>query len=656
MLDVVLILAAVGCWLAASLSPMLRSADDKPHLGFGLLGSLLACVGALHSIISGVPSGLDFSFWGMPARLEVDALSGAFLLPLHLVAGLGIVYGHAYWPLGARKDTARSLRFFYGLLVAAMSGVFIARQGVVFLIAWEVMALAAFFLVGTDHDRPEVRRASWVYLVCTHTGTLMLIAMVALLAQRTGGFMWLSMRGLAPSGLDVPILLLALAGFGFKAGFLPLHFWLPDAHAGAPSHVSAILSAVLLKTGIYGILRISGLMPVVPPFLGGFLLVLGAITAVYGVGNALAQSDYKRLLAYSSIENIGIIAMGIGLAWVGQAYHESWITALGFAGAIFHIWNHAIFKSLLFFGAGSVLHATGTRQVERLGGLGSRMPRTAFLLFPAVLAVTALPPFNAFLSEWFLYRGLFSSFLRAESWSTFLALPALALTGGLAAVAFAKFYGFLFLGVPRSSEAEHAHDPGPAMLIPMAILAVLCLALGFGSVLLLPLLDRVVAVLAPEATGIIVAGLGRDLQLLTGVMAILVVLGVGLFLWLRRYQRHALTGVDRPPTWDCGYAQPTARMQYSGSSFSDGWAAILPGLKVRMRRIKGLFPRGVSFHTDLRDAVGEGLLEPRIEHLAARLLRFRQLQHGHLSLYVLYILLALLGIFLWMLVRPGLLG
>jgi len=651
MLDIVLILAALGCWLAASLSALTRTTEERPYLVLGLLGSLLAIAASLHVLIAGHTSGLEFVFWKLPARVDVDALSAAFLLPLNLVAGLGIVYQSGYWP--SSRGVGRSVRAFYGLLAASLMLVFIARQGILFLMAWEVMALSAFLLIGTEHGTPQVQRASWIYLMCTHTGTLLLIAAVALLAHRTGGLLWVPHPGLPDSGLDSAILVLALLGFGFKAGFLPLHFWLPEAHAWAPSHVSAILSGVMLKTGIYGLIRISGLVPSTPAFLGGLVLALGAVTAVYGVLNALAQSDYKRLLAYSSIENIGVIGIGLGLGWTGRAYHESWLTALGFAGAVFHVWNHSIFKALLFFGAGSLLHATGTRRIEALGGLAKRMPRTTLVMLPAVLSVAALPPFNAFLSEWFLYRGLLSSFQRGESWAACLALPALAITGGLAAVAFAKFFGFVFLGEPRSAAVEHAHDPGPAMLAPMAILAALCLGLGLGSVLLLPLLDHVVTVVAPEASGLIVLGIGPDLAIQSWMLALLLVLGAGAFLWLGKSREAAQS---RPPTWDCGYARPTARMQYTASSFSDGWAALVPGFRERMRRIRSLFPRPLTYRSECQDMVGEGFLEPRTERLAERLLRSRQLQHGHLSLYVLYILLALLAVFLWMLIRARLLG
>ncbi len=652
-LDVILILAAAGCWAGSSFVALVAR-DDRPGTFLGMAGALLAFAGALHALLGGPPAQLDFAFWGVPARLEVDALSAAFLLPLHLVAGLGIIYGTEYWPL-AMKGSGRSLRFFYGLLVSAMTLLFLARQGLLFIMAWEAMAISAFFLVETEHERPEVRKAGWVYLACTHTGTLFLTAMVVLLARRMGGLLWMPLPAAAPQALDAWILVLALLGFGFKAGLLPLHFWLPPAHASSPSHVSAILSAVMLKAGVYGLLRVSGLLPAIPRGLGGSLLALGALTAVYGVGNALAQRDYKRLLAYSSVENLGIIVMGVGLGWTGRATHDPWLVALGFGGALFHVWNHAAFKSLLFFGSGSILHATGTRDMEGLGGLAARLPRTALLLFPALLAVTALPPFSAFLSEWLLYRGLFASLLRGYPWSAGLALVALALTGGLAAVAFARFYGTLFLGHPRGPAAAHAHDPGGAMLVPMAVLACLCLGIGLAGPLLLPLLDRAVAAALPVSPGsaLLTPGLGRDLRVLLGLEGLLLLLAAAGWAWLRR---GPATPDPAPPTWDCGYAAPSARMQYSGSSFSAFWAALLPGTAVRMRRLKGLFPLPHSLRVEGHDAIGDGLVAPWFGRAAARLLRFRRLQPGFLSIYILYVLVTLLAVFLWLLLRGRLLG
>ncbi len=654
MLDLILVLSSIGAWAVSGLMSLGGGWKARLGTGLGVLGSLAAGVGAIRALAGAPPATLNVHLWGLPVRFELDALSAAFLVPLHLIGGLGLLYGREYWPEDLPKGAGRTLRFFYGTIIASMSLVFVVRQGILFLVVWELMAVSAFFLVSTEHERADVRRAGWVYLVSTHLGTLALTAMVILLGHRLGGFPWAPLRGASPAAVDGWILLLAFLGFGFKAGVFPLHFWLPGAHASAPSHVSAILSAVMLKTGIYGLLRVSSLLPAIPRGIGGTLLALGAFTAVFGIGNALAQRDYKRLLAYSSIENLGVIAMGVGLGWTGRATHDPWLVALGFGGALFHVWNHAVFKGLLFFGAGSVLHATGTRDMEVLGGLAARMPRTAWWIFPGVLAVAALPPFNAFLSEWFLYRGLFAALQRGYPWSAVVALVALALTGGLAAVAFARFYAVLFLGQPRSAAGQHAHDPSGVMLAPMAALAILCLALGLGSLLLLPMLDRVVAVIAPGAKPMLVSGMGRDLAWITGLEVLLLLLGGLALAWIRRSPRPdpALA----PPTWDCGYAAGTTRMQYTGSSFADGWSVHLPGVRSHMRRIKGLFPKPLRFRTEVQDAMGDLLVAPRMAALAERLLWFRRLQPGFLSVYLLYVLLTLLGVFLWMLLRAQVLG
>jgi hydrogenase-4 component B len=657
MLVVALMLASMACWTGAALAGLVAGRDRIPT-ALGVLAAALGLGGAVAALLGAPEASLAFPFWGGRASLEVDALSAAFLAPLHLVAGLGLVYGGAYWPLDAPRG-GRWLRFGYGLLAAAMTLVFTARQGVLFLVGWEVMAMAAMLLIGTEHERPEVLRGTWVYLACTHTGTVFLIAMAVLLGPRLGGLSWHASNPLPQPGLDAVILVLALVGFGFKAGLAPLHFWLPAAHAGAPSHVSAILSAVMLKAGVYGVLRIGGLLPPVP-YLGGSVLALGAATALFGAGCALAQRDYKRLLAYSSIENIGIIFMGVGLGWAGRATGHPWLAALGFGGALLHVWNHAAFKSLLFLGAGAALHATGTRDLEAAGGLAARMPRTALAMFPAALAVSALPPFNGFVSEWLLYRGLFTAIGGGGAWLEGLALMALALTGGLAAVAFAKFFGFLFLGEPRSEAAAHAHDPAPAMGAPMAVLAGVCLALSLGAALLLRPLDRVLAVLLPgsgpapaAAAGLAGTGLARDLGLMAALSALLLALAA---LALRALGGARRPSPERPGTWDCGYARPTARMQYSASSFADAWSGKLPGFRHRVRRVRGLFPKPVSYHSAFEDPVGGGVVAPRTERVVRRLLRYRGLQQGQLPIYLLYILITLVAVCLWLVIRTRLLG
>ncbi|MDX9979382.1 MAG: proton-conducting transporter membrane subunit, partial [Lentisphaeria bacterium] len=401
--------------------------------------------------------------------LGADALSAWFLVPIFLIGGLGALYGEGYWRQKSHPVNGRKLRLFWGWLLLGMGVLVIARHGIVFLMGWEVMALSAFFLVSTEDEVATVRASGWVYLIATHLGTLCLFAMFALLRAGNGSF---ALRPLDAAGTGLGMLtaiyLLALVGFGLKAGILPLHFWLPGAHANAPSHVSALMSGVLIKMGIYGLVRFLGLLPDPPVAWGGILLILGAISGVGGVLLAIGQHDLKRLLAYHSVENIGIIVMGLGLAMLGRsAGRPDWVV-LGLAGCLLHVWNHSLFKSLLFLGAGSVVHATGTRENDHLGGLGRNMPRTAGFFLVGAAAICGLPPLNGFVSELLVYLGLFRTAGVGEgvSWpAAAMAAPALAMIGALAVACFVKVSGAVFLGSERTAASGRAVEARASMLV-----------------------------------------------------------------------------------------------------------------------------------------------------------------------------------------------
>ena len=343
--------------------------------------------------------------WGQ-FSVTIDSISILFLVPVFVVPAMGSIYGLGYWKQSEHPSNGHQLGLFYGLLAGSMAVVCIARDAALFLIAWEVMAIAAYFAATVDDDNPEVCRAGWVYLVATHVGTLCLIAMFALWRHATGSFALEAVEGMS-AGYAGTIFVLALIGFGFKAGFIPLHVWLPGAHANAPSHVSAVMSGVMLKMGIYGIFRMTSLLPSTGWWWGGALLAIGAVTGIAGIAFAIGQNDLKRLLAYSSIENIGIITIGLGLAMFGRSHNRVDLVMLGVGGAMLHMWNHALFKSLLFFNAGAIIHAAHTRDMDQLGGLAKRMPRVMLLFAVGAVSICALPPLNGFVSEWLLYVGLF---------------------------------------------------------------------------------------------------------------------------------------------------------------------------------------------------------------------------------------------------------
>lgn len=649
MANLLLVLLGAGLWLASGFVALLKGAGERASVRLGVAGSAIGFAGALAALVAGAEAQLDFQFLGQPGRVALDPLSAAFLLPNFLVGAAATVYGQAYWPVDLKHRSARRLRLAFGVLVAALALVPLARQGPLFLTAWEAMALAGYFLITLEDEKPEVRHAGWTYLVATHLGTALLLAMAALLAVRLEGSLWVPVAG-ARRGLDTAIYVLGLAGFGWKAGLAPLHYWLPGAHASAPSHASAMLSAVMIKMGIYGLLRLGALLPPPPPGLALALVLIGAFSAVYGIFHALGQDDLKRLLAYSSIENLGLVSIGVGLAWTGRALGHPSVAVLGLAGAVLHTWNHALFKSLLFLGAGAVVHATGTRHIDRLGGLLKSMPRAGLAVLCGGLAVAALPPLNGFVGEWMLYRGLFAS-LGARPWLVGLAAPAMAFAGALALGAFVKLFGIVFLGEPRTADGREAHDPPPAMLRSMQALAGCCLALGLGAPLLLLPLDRLAAawLRSPGARGLLWSTTGMDTLMLSAMGTLLLMVAA----LLARALGRRLSVMPRRPddTWGCGYLAPTPRMQYTGLSLAGWFTELVPWSRGRGGRVSGLFPHESTFHAESADALQEGLVEPRLKRLAERLMAFRRLQHGLLPLYLLYILVALVAAFAWMLLR-----
>lgn len=590
---------------------------------------------------------------GAPFSVALDGLSALFLLPVFLVSVLGNVYGLEYWRQTEHPENGQRLRLFYGTLTAGMALLVIARNSVVFLFGWETMALSAFFLVTTEaHDR-EVREAGWLYLVATHVATLCLVGLFAVLRTASDSFALdpLDPDRLSP-GMATAIFVLALAGFGLKAGVMPLHVWLPSAHAAAPSHVSAMMSGVLIKMGIYGLVRVTSLVPNPPLVWGGILLGLGVVSGVLGVAFAIGQHDIKRLLAYHSIENIGIIVMGLGLALVGRSLgREDWIL-LGLAGSLLHVWNHALFKALLFLSAGSVIHATHTREIDHLGGLAKPMPASALCFLIGAVAICGLPPLNGFVSELLIYLGLFGT-LENRAGASFpaaaFAAPALALIGALAVACFVKVYGAVFLGTARSEHARHARESPPAMIGPMLILAACCFLIGLLPPLIAPMLASAVAAWDPglrDADVRLAALAPLSWTMIMGMLLTAALFLGGVAIWL--VPRYSM--VEKGATWGCGYVAPSPRMQYTSSSFAQMLVDLFAWvLRPRTWRPKGLplFPQTKAFHSEVPDAILDEAVLPAVRFGGWLFSWFRVLQQGSIQTYLLYIFMALLVLLLW---------
>jgi hydrogenase-4 component B len=575
-------------------------------------------------------------------HLRLDALGAMFLLLLSVLGGAGALYSHQYWSDHENPDSAPKGRTFWNALLLCIAFVVVNANGLHFLIAWELFALCGYFLITLERRNAEARKAGWLYLAASHAGTLCLFLFFALLHLRTGSWELGPMRDRADLA---PLFWLALAGFGVKAGFFPLHIWLPSAHANAPSHVSAILSGVAIKIGIYGIVRFSGWLPI-PEGAGWTVALFGVASSVLGVAFAIGQHDLKRLLAYHSVENIGIILIGLGFAMVAAGQDGAAWGALALAGALLHVWNHGLFKGLLFLGAGSVLHATGTREMSRLGGLWRTMPWTAGLFAVGAAAISGLPPLNGFVSEWLVYMSMFGSAIDRGP-SAWFALPAailLCVTGALALACFVKVCGVVFLGSPRSAEAEKAHECGPAMRGPMILLALLCAAIGLGPTLVWPLLANAAASWNPAWTPTPVPAPLASLCLMHIALAVLLALAVGLV-----WRRSLNNGLRRGPTWDCGYSAPTARMQYTAGSFASiitGWFGWILLPHRREHAPKGVFPTEALSEEHVPETVLDHVVTPLAHGVMHVSTAVRRLQHGRLQWYILYLVLgiAALGI------------
>ncbi|HXH41470.1 MAG TPA: proton-conducting transporter membrane subunit [Thermoanaerobaculia bacterium] len=613
-----------------------------------ILGAIVGLAGCVIGLLA-APAEVTLP-WLVPGgalHLRVDALSAFFAAPVFLLAGAGGLYAERYWP--AARGRAAYVRAFFGLMTGALALVMTAANTLLFLAAWEIVAAASFFLIATEHEEAEARRAGWIYLASSHVATLSLFGVVALLHALTRGWAFTPLAaGTAALPVGRALFCLALIAFGIKAGVMPLHVWLPGAHAAAPSHVSAVMSGVAIKMGIYGLFRVLSLFDAVPSAFGVTLLLAGIASSILGVAFALAQHDLKRLLAYHSIENIGIIVTGLGIGLVAQAHGQPLIALLGYAGALLHVWNHGLFKALLFLSAGAAIHAVHTREIDRMGGLGKLMPWTSAAFLAGAVAITGLPPLNGFVSEWLLYvAGFMSNTTPARGGPILLLIlvvPALALTGALALACFVKAFGVVFLGAPRSADAARASEVPRTMRLAMLPLVLGCAAIGLLPASLVPLLGRVIRVAVPR--------LAQPRSLLpflqpvqTTALAVAAVAAIAVLSLIAATRRAATAG-----TWDCGYAQPTPRMQYTASSVARGlvgffsWA--MPPV-VHEPRPFPLFPAAASFESHVPDTALDRALLPSLRGIRWLLGFARYFQQGRVQLYLLYLVATLVALLAW---------
>jgi formate hydrogenlyase subunit 3/multisubunit Na+/H+ antiporter MnhD subunit len=667
---ILILLLPIGAMMLVGLVTASLAGAPRASRAVGAIGTCAASIGGLAVAIAALVRGDTSSLtlpWnaviGASFSVAFDPLTGFFLLPIYGLSALCAVFGAGYLRHAYHGRGVAAHWLFYCLLVSSMALVVMSRNAVLFLVAWEIMSLSSWQLVTFEHERDETRKAGITYLVATQIGTGFLLVMFLVLgsgggaaasgAAASGGSLDFASLGASGSAASA-VFLLALVGFGTKAGIVPLHTWLPEAHPAAPSHVSALMSGVMIKTGIYGIVRVLSFIGTPPAWWGWTLIFIGAASGLMGVLFALAQHDIKRLLAYHSVENIGIICLGLGVGLLGMSFGSTTVAFLGFAGALLHVLNHALFKGLLFMGAGAAAHAAGTREIDRLGGLLKKMPLTGTAFLVGAAAICGLPPLNGFVSELLVFLGAYGAAAAgpaAQAAAAGIVVAALALIGGLAVACFTKAVGISFLGEPRTPAAAAAVEAGPSMTVPVMILAGACAAVGlFGSlaVSLLAPLAGAVAGISPADALAIQAGTSAGLLKVTLAAGVLAALVLGLV--ILRAVLLSRRSVRSAGTWDCGYTEPDARMQYTSSSFAQPLTGMFRFPLATHRRwtpISAVFPVKAEFSSHTPDLFTQGVFRPAFSGIGALLSRLRWLQHGRLQLYVLYVAATLLVLLVW---------
>jgi hydrogenase-4 component B len=586
--------------------------------------SLVLLVAAAAHLFGRTPNTMALPL-GLPwlgAHFRLDALSAFFLVVVNLGAAAASLFAMGD---GARESAPMRVLPFYPAFLGAMNLVCLADDAFSFLVTWEFMSLTSWALVMAHHHVPENVRAGYVYLVMASLGTLVLLLVFGLLAGPEGAYTFAQMRLSPPSpGLAALILCLALVGTGSKAGLVPLHAWLPLAHPAAPSHVSALMSGVMTKIAVYGFIRIAFELAGEPSWWWNLVvLALAGATCVLGVLYALMQHDLKRLLAYHTVENIGIIFIGLGLALAFKAFGLAWAAALAFTAALLHVFNHSLFKSLLFFGAGAVLSATGERDMEHLGGLIHRMPKTAFTFLIGCVAISALPPLNGFVSEWLIFQAILLS-PQLPSWGLKFLVPAvgalLALSAALAAACFVKAFGITFLGRARSSVVATAQEADGFSLGAMFAFVALCFLAGilpgFFIDALSPVVYGLVGDRMPVQAGVAwlsIVPIAESRSSYNGLLVFLFMIISG-FLAAVAIHRLASDKLRRAPAWDCGYPDASVLTEYSASSFAQPIRRVFGTVVFRAREHVQMPPPGnaapARLTVILRDPIWEGLYLP----------------------------------------------
>ena len=656
-------LGVVAAWLMLGITGLLLQNTRIITLYIfpaGAVGSLVLSIAGLGGLAEPSVAILPLGLPDLPFHMRLDSLSSFFMILLG-GASIGISLFSAGYFRNMERGSLALLCFEYHVFMATMSLVFMADDAYMFMVAWESMALSSYFLVTTEHNKPEVRHAGFLYLLIAHIGAIAILMSFGVMQGGHGDYTFDTMRHThIPTFWASITFLLALFGFGAKAGVLPLHVWLPEAHPAAPAPVSAMMSGIMLKTSIYGILRVSfDLLQTQLWWWGVLALVLGLITALFGVIFAAVQGDMKRLLAYSSIENIGIILVGIGLTLIFHVFHKDALAALALTATLYHTINHAFMKSLLFLGTGSVLHATGERDIGKLGGLIHKMPKLTLLMLVGTLAAAGLPPLNGFVSEWLLLQAFLLSPGLPQPYLNMLvpiAAAALVLAAALSGFVMVKFFGVIFLGQPREDKLSHmhdaeTHDAGIWERIGMLCMVVACFALGLFPSFVILQLDFVTEMLVHHSLAS--SAVKNGWLLLTPIQAerasygplilffIIVAGGLITVMTVKKFYHGRLR---RGPAWDCGFTAQTSRMQDSAEGFGQPIRKIFEWFMGVIREVPTPFDLHPHYHAETHDRMWSLFYIPikRLNELVGN--QVGKLQHGRIHVYLLYSFVTLLAL------------
>lgn len=667
--------ASLGIFFVGAILALIFSSNPKP------VRRIISCT-AIFSSVSGIFISiiklsllkehpivfeLNTNFEFLSLNFVIDNLAAFFILLISFLSLIVSIYSAGYVRHYENKRNTGLLGALYNLFIGAMLLVVTSGQVFYFLIAWEIMSLVSYFLVVYENEKPEVQKAGLIYIIMTHVGTAFITAGFILLYKYTGYTVISSMDvSLVPASVKNLIFLFFLVGFGTKAGIIPFHIWLPHAHPAAPSHVSALMSGVMIKTAVYGIIRfVLGVMHAETRWWGMVIITAGVLSMVLGICYALMENNIKRLLAYSSIENMGIIFLGTGLAITALSYGNQLFAALSITAALFHTFNHSVFKGLLFLGAGSIHYSTGTKNIEKLGGLIKKMPLTAVFFLVGSMSISALPPFNGFVSEWLTYQAMLMNIAAAGSLIKLVILISaalLALAGALAVYCFVKVYGIAFLAVPRSEQATNAVEVNRPMLSAMGILAGACALLGVFPLFFLKLLEPVT--LQFMKTNIMgdIGGFSSFVTypvslsnvsisplavLLTSLLLVLILLLVLRTVFPGKVQR-------KYGTWDCGFTSLDPKMQYSATGFSKPARIVFRSIFKPQRELKVLagiqpyFINAAKYTVSTFSVFEKSVYSPAVKRIInfARKARFT-IQTGSIHTYLLYIFLTILLMFVY---------